>query len=199
MAAARKKKTAPKAAPKQSRDANAKKPAKRKPPPRDLDEAQAKKQPHGRPSKYTKDIADEIISRLVKGETLTRICRDNHIPAIGTVLGWVTDDREQFSERYARARALQLDIWGDETIDIADESTGDIEITDIKVDDKGELKPVVKVNQNTLARATLRISTRHWLMTRLNDEKYGVRSKVNAKIGIGRHESLLDQLDEVPA
>lgn len=170
--------------------AHAKRPAKRQPPPRDLDEAQATKQPVGRPPSYSQAFADEIIRRLTDGETLSKICRDEHLPARSTVLLWVVDDVEKFSDRYAKARAIQLDSWGDETIDIADDTTDDF-----KIETSKDGRPVLKIAPNAIPRASLRIQTRHWLMTRLNADKYGDRMKVAGKLTLGRHEEMLGKLD----
>src|SRR5690606_19591163 len=82
------------------------------------------KRKRGRPVTYTQEAADEICRRLSEGETLRAICRDMGIP-IGTVLGWVRDDREGFSEQYARARELGYEVMADEIIDIAVRGSGD--------------------------------------------------------------------------
>jgi hypothetical protein len=58
-----------------------------------------------RPSAYSEAIAAEICARLADGEMLKGICRDEHMPARSTtILTWVLDDREGFSDTYARTR-----------------------------------------------------------------------------------------------
>lgn len=42
----------------------------------------------GRPSSFTQEKADEICERLAKGEPLTEICEDKHMPAWRTVYDW---------------------------------------------------------------------------------------------------------------
>lgn len=66
------------------------------------------KKPHGRPSKFTPELADEICERLASGEPLAKICRDEHMPERVTVHEWRKGD-EAFSLRYAYAR----DDWHD--------------------------------------------------------------------------------------
>ena len=123
--------------------------------------------PRGRPSVYTSAIADEICERLPE-ETLQAICRDDHIPAIGTVLGWVTDDREGFAERYARARSLQIERMSHEIIAIADDSSQDVIE---RTDEKGNVYELK--DQDHINRSRLRVDTRKWLLARLLPKKYG--------------------------
>lgn len=61
------------------------------------------KKPHGRPSKYTPELADEICERLANGEPLAKICRDEHIATRAVVHEWAKADSE-FSIRLASAR-----------------------------------------------------------------------------------------------
>jgi hypothetical protein len=59
----------------------------------------------GRRSHYTADTARQILRGLARGRTLVELCRDDGMPAYGTVRDWVTDDREGFAARYHRAVA----------------------------------------------------------------------------------------------
>lgn len=73
----------------------------------------------GRPSKFTEDLADLICERLADGESLRSICRDDEMPSTSSVCKWL-NDRESFSEQYARARELQADALFDDCLEIAD-------------------------------------------------------------------------------
>ena len=57
-----------------------------------------------RPTAYTEDIKDEICTRIAGGESLRSICADEAMPAMSTVLLWVVNDREGFSEHYHASR-----------------------------------------------------------------------------------------------
>jgi len=77
----------------------------------------------GRPSKYTKEIAIEIIERLEKNESLRSICRDEHLPERQTVYNWIMDE-PGFFDRYARAKEIgyEQDVedmvkWCDQAIE----------------------------------------------------------------------------------
>lgn len=75
------------------------------------------KRKQGRPTAYTKKIADEICLRLSVGESLRSICRDDYMPVLSTVLLWVIKDREGFSAQYAQAREAQSHTLHDEMLD----------------------------------------------------------------------------------
>jgi hypothetical protein len=72
----------------------------------------------GRPTSYTQEIADEITTRLADGESLRRICADDHMPEKSTVLLWVVRDREGFSDQYRAAREAAGYSHGDEALDL---------------------------------------------------------------------------------
>jgi len=108
------------------------------------------KRRRGRPTTYSAEIADEICRRLAEGETLRAICRELDIPA-STVLEWVRDDRDGFSERYARARELGYEVMADEIIEIADRGSGDWQ------------------------RDRLRVDARKWLLAKALPKRYGDR------------------------
>lgn len=108
------------------------------------------KRGRGRPTTYTREAADEICRRLAEGETLRAICRDMGL-AIGTVLGWVRDDRDGFAERYARARDIGYEVMADELIDIADGGSDDWQ------------------------RDRLRVDARKWLLAKALPKRFGDR------------------------
>lgn len=94
-------------------------------------------------------IISEICTRLIEGESLRAICRDEAMPAISTVMLWLTED-EKLSEQYARAKAEQADTLFQETLEIAD--TADNESVQV---------------------ARLRIDTRKWMAGKLRPKVYG--------------------------
>lgn len=110
------------------------------------------------------------------GESLRSICRDAHMPDESTVRGWVIDDREGFSPRYARAREMQVEHWADEILEIADDGTGDAWVGD-------DGRPVV--NHDHIKRSALRVDARKWLMSKLVPKRYGdkVQTEVSGPEG----------------
>ena len=73
----------------------------------------------GRPTSYNQELADTICQRLAGGESLRSICRDEDKPHISTVLLWVVQDREGFSEQYMQAREAAGFAHADRVADLA--------------------------------------------------------------------------------
>lgn len=151
----------------------------RSPDTRELDRAMQKhteKRLRGRPSTYTPEVGAEICVRLAEGETLTDICRDDHMPPRGTVTRWlVTDLHPDFSLAYARARHIQLEGFRDEILDIADDTRSDF-IIDPETNEPRYVKEMT-------SRSRLRIDTRKFLLSKLMPETYGDSLKVSGPNG----------------
>lgn len=105
----------------------------------------------GRHQKRSPAIEDEIEARLAAGETLAGICRDEHMPSVPAVLGWCERD-PAWSERYARARRIGLDVMAEQAIAIAD---------DASLDPAGR---------------RVAVDARKWFLSKLRPDKYGDRS-----------------------
>jgi len=122
----------------------------------------------GRPSIFTDEIASTILERIMEGESVRQICRDDSMPCQSSVFKWLSTNPE-FAERYARAKAVQMDAMADEILDIADDGTNDW-MERISDDDK----PVGwVVNGEHIQRSRVRVDTRKWLMSKLAPKKYG--------------------------
>ncbi len=111
----------------------------------------------GRPSTYTSSIAEQICERIAEGEPLTRICKDQQIPAYRTVLGWRVAN-EEFSHLYARAREDAADTLADQIRELA----GRVE--------RGDLEP----NAGRVA-----IDALKWIASKLKPRQYGDRSRMD--------------------
>lgn len=55
------------------------------------------------------ELIEEICERLARGEPLAVICRDQHMPSLGSVYAWRADS-EVDAERIARARLIGEDV-----------------------------------------------------------------------------------------
>ena len=121
----------------------------------------------GRPKKYSDKLAATICRRLVEGESLRSICRDDTMPAISTVMGGLFDGKhDEFSEQYARARQAQAELRADEIVDIADDTSGDV-----TTDEDGK----ETVNHEHISRSRLRVDSRKWVASKLLPKVYGDR------------------------
>lgn len=117
----------------------------------------------GRPSTYTPYIAEQICNRLIDGESLANICRDESMPSATTVFNWLHEHSE-FLDNYTRAREAQAEKLADELIEIADDDSRDA------VKDLGAIE-----------RARLKIETRKWVASKLRPKKYGSFKSVELK------------------
>jgi hypothetical protein len=126
----------------------------------------------GRPSRYTEEIAHEICTRLGLGESLRKICRDDHAPSLATVMLWL-NTKPDFLEQYTRAREIQAETQFDELIDIVDQPP---ELNHI-LDKDG--KPIeVKFDSSYVQWMKLRVDTRKWTAARMAPKKYGEHKQV---------------------
>jgi hypothetical protein len=141
----------------------------------------------GRPSSFTQEIADEICERLVEGESLRKICRDDHTPNVATVCRWLASN-EGFREHYAHARALQADTLADEILDIADDASLD---TKIVGEDEREV-----CNTEFVQRSKLRIDSRKWLAGKMAPKKYGDYQTVDLNANHTMSEEMQAWLDQ---
>ena len=106
----------------------------------------------GRPSKFTEELAREILRRIEDGEALHVICRDAHMPLTSVAWSWLNQN-EGISERYARAREKQAERYAAEIVEIAD-----------TCDDP--------------AKARLQIDARKWYASKVAPKKFGERLDV---------------------
>jgi hypothetical protein len=112
----------------------------------------------GRPSKKTPKLLDDIIAWIEEGKTLRDWCREDGNPKSQTVYRWMEED-EEFSERFARARADGHDAIANDCLDIADGTGKDV------------------------ARDKLRVWTRLQLLSKW-DRRYSDRQKVEHEGGL---------------
>lgn len=120
---------------------------------------------------YNRESCSEtILSRLVEGEALTIICKDEGLPAASTFLQWCDED-SALAEQYARATQIGYDAKADEALADAEKAEGDPQ-------------------QKRLA-----FDARRWWLGKRAPKKYGDKQQVehSGAIGIG---SALDALPD---
>lgn len=66
----------------------------------------------GRCSEYDSAVALRICERVANGDNINIISKEDEFPAQSTIYKWL-DDNEDFSEKYARARARRADSRSD--------------------------------------------------------------------------------------
>lgn len=70
---------------------------------------------HGRTTTYSHDTAAEIISRIIDGETLRQICRDESMPSNVCVYYWM-EQMPGLASAIRHARSLQGESWGEQAV-----------------------------------------------------------------------------------
>lgn len=117
---------------------------------------------------YSLEIADLICARIAEGESLRSICRDEGMPAKGSVFRWLRVHPE-FAANYDRAIEARSDAHIEEILDIADDGTNDW----MAVADKDGSQTAWRVNGEHIARSRLRVDTRKWVASKMKPKKYG--------------------------
>jgi hypothetical protein len=127
-----------------------------------------KPKPHGRPTKFTQEIARHICEQLAKGKSLRRICAESEdFPHESTVRLWVVDDVQGFYTQYVRARDIGLDAMADEMLDIADDGENDYVERERK-----DGSVFIALDREAVARSGLRVDTRKWYLSKLAPKRY---------------------------
>jgi hypothetical protein len=116
----------------------------------------------GRPSKYSKALAERICAGIAQGKSLVAVLKGSGMPTYNTVLRWLADERyADFRGMYARAREMQADYLADQIVDIADTATGKDDAQAVKV----------------------RCDARKWVASKLRPRKYGDRLGIEGADG----------------
>lgn len=142
----------------------------------------------GRPTIYTDELAAEICRRIVEGESLTRICKDEGMPNVSSVYLWLFKNKD-FSNQYARAREDQADTYSDQIVDIGEEIP-----MMVIADEDG--KVTKRIDPAGVNRNRLRVDARKWVAAKLKPKKYGDRQILagdkEAPVEI-KHSNILDE------
>ena len=153
----------------------------------------------GRPSIYTKKLADKICAQLAEGDSMRTVCKPDNMPDKATLFRWIRT-REDFRDQYARAKQESADALTDEMLDIADDGTND---WTTKANDDGSECDVI--NSEHIQRSRLRIETRKWLSSKLKPKKYGdsqhikvedITDKPSEEELDARIQSLINKIDQ---
>ena len=78
----------------------------------------------GRPTIYSKELTETICLRISNGRSLRDVCLDNDIPAISTVMKWLSEN-DEFSEQYRVATENRHDFHFEEMLSIAEKKITD--------------------------------------------------------------------------
>jgi len=122
----------------------------------------------GRPSLYTEELVSEFIGRLCTGESVRTICKSDDMPDPATIFKWLAS-KPEFCEQYAKAKELAAEALAEDIFDIADDNALDY------VDGPdGQLR----VNNDAIQRAKLRVDVRKWYLSKIMPKKYGDKQQL---------------------
>lgn len=116
--------------------------------------------PGGRPTTYTKELADTICERIALGESMRSISRDETMPAMSTIFKWLRE-HEEFSKQYVRAADERTDAHHEDLLELGDEAV--------------ELAQVVneKASSAVVQAVKLKADNLKWSMSKMRPKKYG--------------------------
>ena len=116
---------------------------------------------------YSQEEIDSIFNiicdRIIEGESVKTILRDENMPSSKTFWKWLNEDKEKVNQ-YARAKELYAESVFEDIMLISD-GTGD----DILIDEEGK----EQVNHQVIQRDRLRVDSRKWALSKMNPKKYG--------------------------
>jgi len=121
----------------------------------------------GRPTKYTADVGAEICARLASGEPITKITKDEHMPASATLYRWLASDSE-FREMYEVSRRDGAHTFAASIVEIVDDEPLYV------FDDKGNKR----VDPGSIAQKRLKMDGRKWIAAKYLPKVYGDRTVV---------------------
>jgi len=115
----------------------------------------------------TPDVFEQICAHIeTTGDGVLKTCRAMNVDQNGFYA--LLNAAPNYSERYARAKEIQVDKIVEDAIDIADETSND---TLVKMDKNGD--EIESANSEWINRSRLRVDTRKWLASKLMPKKYG--------------------------
>ena len=107
----------------------------------------------GRPTIYSDTVANQIVTRMINGESMVSICRDENMPGRSTVYEWL-DVNPDFRARCARAREGLADYLVDQIEQMANDT-----------------------DEENYQSMKVKISTAQWRAMKMAPRIYGERSR----------------------
>ena len=114
----------------------------------------------GRPTIYSKKLADEICKRLAEGKSLRTVCAASDMPDITVIFDWIRK-YEDFSKQYAEAKEQSADALNELLLDLGDEAIDHAYKSDPK--SSSAVVQAVKLKADNLK----------WYMSKMKPKKYG--------------------------
>lgn len=130
----------------------------------------------GRPTIYSDELSERICQRLAAGESIRSISRDQKMPGLTTMMGWIFDgEHELFAKQYAKAREQRAEMYADRVLEEAQ-------------------KPAK--NSVDVQRRRLFIDTIKWVACKLRPKTYGDRQVLEHQGADGGPIKLVQELSD---
>lgn len=136
----------------------------------------------GRPTKYTKELAEKICNILSCSKVgVSEMCKaDPSLPHKDTLYEWKNRYKE-FNEMWQIAKANQMEMLADEMLTIIFD-----EEKDLLTDSDGRIVQ----NHVNVARARLKMDGIKWNAAKLAPRIFGDKSQVETKVTLSHEEAL---------
>lgn len=128
--------------------------------------------------KFDQAIANDICAKLMKGQSLRQVCRDELLPGRDVVYEWLAENKA-FADQYARACEMRAEAIFDEMFEIADDGSNDWMKS---LDEDGGTD--YKLNGEHVQRSKLRIDARKWALSKMQPKKYGEKVDIEHSGGV---------------
>ena len=135
---------------------------------------------------YNRQLADEICSRVIEGQTIQEIGSSPGMPHWTTIWKWVARHPE-FCEMWLIAKRAQMLREAESILEIADDGRNDW--MQRRVDD-GTFEPIV--DKDNIQRSRVRIDARKWLLAKMMPSIFGERVAIEHSGSISRAAELSD-------
>ena len=138
----------------------------------------------GRPTLLTSEMADAICDRLIEGESLSSICRDEAMPAKSAVFRWIATDPSFKGPIHAR-EDRGLHCCGRRFYYHRGRCQKRLDGI------ARPHNPGWKANGEHIQRSRLRVETRKWMLSKLLPHLYGDKSSVELNGQLNIAEAIL--------
>lgn len=121
---------------------------------------------------YSQEIADEICSELATStKGIKKLCGENkHWPVVANVYKWL-HMHPDFRDKYARAKAYQVELLVEEALEIAYDGSHDTYLDE---------KERTRCDHEWVSRSRLKVDTIKWFASKLAPKIYGDKLHVES-------------------
>lgn len=121
----------------------------------------------GRPSKYTKELGDNVCEGIANGWSIRSVCDKEDMPALTTVFKWIREIPE-FTQQYAKATEERSEAHNESLLEMGDEAIEKAQNVDPKA--SGAVVQAYKLKADNFK----------WSMSKMKPKKYGDKVDVTS-------------------